>query len=510
MSRADAKAIVDNAPAFDAATTWPEPQELIVRDTAMQPYPVEALPDGIKQAVQEVQNFVRCPVAMVANVALAALSIVGQSLVDVRRASSLTSPVGLYFLAVAVSGERKSSCDGYFMQSIQHWQKGQEEKFKPVVKQYEADMRIWIAKTKGVQAAIEKAAREGKPCEAKEQELTRLEKQKPEEPRIPRLIYGDTTPEALAFALAKKWPCGGVMSSEAGIVFGGVGMSQDSVVRNLALLNTLWDGVPLSIDRKTTESFTVRGARLTMGLAVQPETIRRFFHDTKGLARGTGFAARFLIAWPESTQGERLFKEPPAHWPHLSAFHRRIETLLDHPMPINSLGQLAPTMLDLSPEAKAAWVRFHDDVEAELKPNGDMAETRDVASKAADNVARMAGLFHVFANGTQGQISFQHVQAAAAIVGWHLYEARRFLGEIALPQKTSHAAVLDAWLQRRFVDTKASHTSFREVQRFAPNPLRNRSALEAALGELEEAGRFRLCQHGQSKIIEINPALRGA
>jgi hypothetical protein len=33
-----------------------------------------------------------------------------------------------------------------------------------------------------------------------------------------------------------------------------------------------------------------------LGLAVQPETVRAFFEDSRGLARGTGFAARFLIA----------------------------------------------------------------------------------------------------------------------------------------------------------------------------------------------------------------------
>ena len=38
-------------------------------------------------------------------------------------------------------------------------------------------------------------------------------------------------------------------------------------MRNLAMLNQLWDGASLTIDRRTTESFTVRGARLTDGPA---------------------------------------------------------------------------------------------------------------------------------------------------------------------------------------------------------------------------------------------------
>lgn len=53
-------------------------------------------------------------------------------------------------------------------------------------------------------------------------------------PRIPRLLYADATPEALAHALATGWPSGGALSAEAGAVFGAHGMGQDTILRNLA------------------------------------------------------------------------------------------------------------------------------------------------------------------------------------------------------------------------------------------------------------------------------------
>ncbi|NJD06940.1 MAG: DUF3987 domain-containing protein [Methylococcaceae bacterium] len=79
----------------------------------------------------------------------------------------------------------------------------------------------------------------------------------------------------------------------------------------LALLNVLWDGGMHSVGRRTSESFTVRGVRLTIALQVQETTLRTFFEKSGGLARGTGFFARFLITWPESTQGFRPFSDPP-------------------------------------------------------------------------------------------------------------------------------------------------------------------------------------------------------
>jgi putative DNA primase/helicase len=90
-------------------------------------------------------------------------------------------------------------------------------------------------------------------------------------------------------------------------------MGSESVMRNLATLNQLWDGATLATSRRSSESFTVRGARLTMALQVQEATIRAFFANTKGLARGTGFLARFLVSWPQSTQGKRHFTDAPTN-----------------------------------------------------------------------------------------------------------------------------------------------------------------------------------------------------
>ncbi len=86
----------------------------------------------------------------------------------------------------------------------------------------------------------------------------------------------------------------------------------------------------------------MRGARLTVALQVQETTLRTFFDRSGGLARGTGFLARFLFAWPESTQGSRPFTEPPENWPHLAAFHRRIAEILEEPVPIDEDGALSP------------------------------------------------------------------------------------------------------------------------------------------------------------------------
>lgn len=488
---------------------WPDPQPFASRVYA-QPYPLEALPGTIRAAVEEVQAFVQAPVPLVASSALAALSLAVQTHWNIKRAEKLSGPTGLFLLTIADSGERKSTCDGFFTTVIREYEAQQGELAKPLLKNYQADLKAWEAKQSGVKQAIQARAKSGKDTQDLEFSLRNLEDTKPEPPKVPRLIYADATPESLKWSLAKTWPCGGVVSSEAGIVFGAHGMRNESAMMNLATLNTLWDGAEIATERRASESFTVRGARLTMALQVQEATLRTFFDQSGTLARGSGFMARFLVAWPDSTQGSRAFKEAPASWPNLGAFTRRVEHLLNQPAPFDQDGVLSPPELTFSTEAKAAWVAFHDRIERDLPAGERLHDIRDVASKIADNAARLATLFHAFEDAPGGCVGPDSFNSAARIAEWHLNEARRFFGELALPVGLADAARLEAWLITRCKKGGVCEVPTKEVQQFGPNGLREKAKIEAALLELEELGRAQRRQEGRRKFIALHPSLLSA
>ena len=486
---------------------WPEPLALTAK-TDPEPYPLDALPDTIRTAVEEVYAFAKAPLPLIASSALAALSLAVQAHVDVKRAEKLSGPVGLFLLTIADSGERKSTCDGFFMQAIRDYEASQAEAAKPLIKDHKVAMDAWEAKRGGIKEKIRQLAKASKSAHEQETALRNLEHDKPEPLRVPRLIYGDATPEALKWNLAMGWPSGGVVSSEAGLVFGAHGMGKDSVMRNLATLNQLWDGAEIATERRTSESFTVRGARLTIALQVQEATLRSFFDRSGGLARGTGFLARFLVAWPESTQGHRPFTDPPDNWPALARFNQRIANILEQDVPIDEEGALSPAVLSLAPDTKAAWVKFHDAIEDELRSGGELYDVRDVASKTADNAARIAGLFQLFEHGMGGAVGLAAFEGASRIAAWHLHEARRFYGELALPEEQADAVRLDCWLIDYGKREKTSIIPRREVQRnVTPGHLRQKNTLDIALAELVESGRVRLIQEGRRKEIHINPVL---
>lgn len=468
-------------------------------------YPIDALPIVIRNAVKEVLDFTQCPPALAACSALSALSLAAQHLANVSRAEGLTSPVSLYTLAIAESGERKTSVDKHFTSSISSWESYQAELLKDDIKRQQVNHQSWQMQFEGLKQKIKETSKQQKPTDTLTKQLLNLKHDEPEAIRVPRLIYGDVTPEQLGFSLAKGWPSAGVLSSEAGIVFGSHGMSGDSAMRSMAMLNVLWEGGKLNIDRRTSESYSVHGARLTMGLAVQADTVKNFFDNSKQLARGTGFAARFLIAWPESTQGNRLYKEPPKSWPHLSNFNKRITDLLDRLPKLNDAGGITPKTLNFTPDAKEAWIAFHDEVETALSHDGDMADLRDVASKAADNVARLAALFHLFKYNDTESINAELVEAASDIVTWHLFEAKRFLQQIATPSHIANAIKIDQYILRYCSEHKTDFIQQNHIRKHGA--IRDTKLLKEALNELIESNRIKIFLDGRTSIVQVNPEL---
>lgn len=495
--------IGDNLPmqrAHNRPAPWPELQPLHAKIEGLD-YPIDCLPPLIRDAVKEVQGFVQAPTALVALSALSSVSLSSQAHYDVERAKSLTGPIGLFMLAIAESGERKSSCDGFFSQALRDHDSEQAEAARPDIRTYEAAKTAWSAERSGVEAAIKAAAKAGDDTSDFKRQLLAHESLQPFPPIVPRLVYGDATPEALIDGLA-AWKSGGVLSAEAGAILGGHAMG-DSAMRNLATLNVLWSGEPIRQDRRSRPTVNIEGARLTIGLQVQEATLREFIRGTGELARGTGFFARCLLAWPESTQGTRTFRKPP-EFKSVGAFTDRLKMILSRPVPADH----AKKILHLSDDAHAAWVNYHDNIEAELREGGELRDIRDIASKTADNAARIAALFHVF-EGKTGAIDANTMGKACELTAWHLNESLRFFGQMSQPKNMSDAARIEDWAVRFLHGMETDKISTRDIQQ--RGPVRDKPSLDGALEELKDLGRVRTVTEGRKKNVQFRAeVLRGA
>jgi hypothetical protein len=79
----------------------------------------------------------------------------------------------------------------------------------------------------------------------------------------------------------------------------------------------------------------------------------------------------------------------------LKRYTQRITDLLQRPWAIDSDGALHPKALPLRSLARQTWINLHDTIEAQLGEFDELANVRPSASKAADNLLRIAGVLAV-------------------------------------------------------------------------------------------------------------------
>ncbi len=460
-------------------------------------YPVNALPSLIRNAVLSYQEYGQQPLPLIACSALANVSLACQSAANVMRDDLLTSPISLYFLVIAASGERKTAADKAFGQAIRKWEQKTRSELLPKVKKAQTKHQAWKVTKHALLAKIKNAVTD-KERESLEKKLIKVVDSEPVVPLIPTLFFEDATQEALTEQLANGWPSVSLWSDEGGIVLGGQGM-KNNTTKFVATLNGLWDGKSFNIHRKTSSSFTVSHRRLTINLMLQPLILQQLLSRGSEVSRDSGFLARNLIAYPESSMGIRYYKEPPS-LDSLKAYEQRLTECLELSISLDKMGCESIPALRFSPAAKEVWTVFFNKIEAGLTNPKQWLLIKDFASKSAENVARLAALFHLF-EGKKGDISSNTLENAIQIIEWHLWETRRLFGTTLLTATQQDAMQLIQWLK----DKKMQHASSRYLQQYSA--LRDKKKLDNAI-EYLSANRYIVVKKTKRKTeIFITPAI---
>jgi hypothetical protein len=124
-----------------------------------------------------------------------------------------------------------------------------------------------------------------------------------------------------------------------------------------------------------------------------------------------------------------------------------------------------------------------------MRPDGRLAMLRDVAGKAAEQAARIAGVLETIEDASALSISADAMIRACELADWHLCEAARLANDANIP-----AAIRDAldWLHGRGLGTVTAAT----LQKAGPGPLRRKARLDPAIEALE--------QHGWLKPVDVS------
>ena len=163
--------------------------------------------------------------------------------------------------------------------------------------------------------------------------------------------------------------------------------------------------------------------------------------------------------------------------------------------------------LSFSAPAQMAWEKIFNDIEYSTRPGGEFCEARDYASKVAENIARLAGVFHAFEGYEGTTISVDTLMSAADVVLWYAQEfIRLFSPADPLQDMITDAYELEGWLVRLVCSRGWYHVPTNFILQHGPNKLRNRDRLEWALNCIVTGGRASFFWQGKKRLIQLTPA----
>ena len=339
----------------------------------------------IEAAVTEAARELQISREMALMSAFGAMATACQGHVDVEMPTRHRVATSLMLLTIAESGERKTTTQNYFFDSIYVRNNAAYEASQAALVEHRVKHQLWNVHKRQLERTYSKYA-------AQEDEATTLAarvdveehlRAEPQPARSSKFLYEDTTPQALVQMLYENTPNGCLLTSEANSIFSGKALGE------LDKLNTLWDGGSVIVDRVSREGFILQNARLTLSLMAQPSVVARFMGKRGEEARGTGFLARFLVVRPYSMAGQR----PPialSALPRKKAFNDRARERLDLPAPPNR------QVLNFSEAASDVWYIYGQYLEKQMQENGLYYYLRDHASKLLENTSRLAAILHAF------------------------------------------------------------------------------------------------------------------
>ena len=452
-------------------------------------YPVDALGELLGNAAKRLAYYVQAPVGMAAQSVLAAASLAVQGHANIQKGHIGTSPTTLYFLTIALSGDRKTSLDRIAMKSIYEYQDERRAEHETLLAEHRADLEAHELRYQSIVKSYKGTGKNPKPMSHDQQqalaaELAELEQTRPKPPPRPHILMEEPTAEGIYKHLLEALPTAGLFSDEGGAFFSGHGMADEAKGRTITMLSQLWDGKAITRTRAGAgESGVLAGRRLAAHLMVQPVIADKVLSDP--LMLGQGFLARFLICAETSLIGTRFLASRPhdesaSRDPAVIRFWDALAALVRQPLPTNDAGELEPETLTITGPAYDAWVCTHDAIEEQLSRHGELSGIQAFAAKASDNVARIAAVLAYFE--TRTDPTPEHISRASELVGYYLQTMIQRTQEATQSTAEHEARELFDWIQQ--IGGELNADSFNKL----PTAYRKAKRARALLSLLVEYG----------------------
>ena len=463
-------------------------------------YPLDALGDVLGMAAKAMyREIVQAPLPVCCNAVLSAAALALQGHVDVELPHGGVKPISLYLLSILETGGRKSATDEHALKAISDYERELRELYDEKYALYQNRLDAWKSEREKIKR------KKNLTFQGKEFELNALGRE-PVPPPFPLVRYTEPSIEGLIQALRYGHPSAGLFTSEGGQFIGGHAMSDDAKMRSTTTLNRFWDGAPA--DRiRAAEKFLLVGRRISIHLQAQPDVATAMMCDRA--LQDNGFLSRFLISAPESLAGTRFAKSVSlSSRIALDEFTRAVMDHLRRELPYvqgKNCFELSPRVLRFSEEATALWWQFHDEVEAELKPEGRLAPVAGLGNKLPEHAARIAAVLAAFENKQHGtvktifeadevipepkpievMIDVLELERGIQIARYYADEALRIAAAAKINVELMDAKKLLDWLHAKWTE---AFVAIAPLVEFGPSALRDTAIMKRLVATLVEYG----------------------
>lgn len=386
-----------NATRTPDALRWTE-APIPLGGTAVPPWPSGVLRGPVGRFVDAVATSYEVPRDLPAVCALGVLSVVFGGRAEVCVNTDWREPVNLYLAVAMPPGSLKSPVMSRFFAPLEEWEREETARLS-------GDIALAASKIRTAERALERAekiaanATDDEARSSAEGDMKRavetLEKARRENVVAPQLVTRNATPAALTTLLSKQGGRLGLVSDEGGEVFAMMAgrTGKDGAPPDLDVYLTGHSGAGVRVERVSRAAEHIPHVNLTIAVATQPDTFNVLARPD---LRARGLPARFFYSVPPSNTGHRYQGEgaDEVMQPVNDLVAREWRTLARKALEaVRDLEE--PITLNLSAEARRAFIAWRNKTEPRLRENGgDLAPIADWCSKWGQAL-RVAGLLHL-------------------------------------------------------------------------------------------------------------------
>jgi len=469
---------------FDDRPVKPKRQQRRAAGVSHKPFPVDALPEPIRQLAVSGAIALGCDPSYIALPALgAAASVIGNARTICLKAS-WSEPCVLWVVIIGDPGSVKSPAIDLALQPVRRLQREALDRYEEELRRYEmektkheATLADWRKK--------KEASRDDPP-------------EPPARPQPQRFIVSDITTEALAEVLGTSPRGVGLFRDELAAFFRSFDAYKGGRGADCQAYLEMHRAGYLVVDRKTGQKKTLQVERAAVSImgSIQPGTFRRTLHRE---FFENGLVSRLLLTMPPRQQKQWTEKSIDA------AVLNRYDMLFDgllalEPQPSDE-GRFLPIEVSLTAEAKKLFADFYNDLA--IKQAEADEDVASALAKLEGYCARLALVIHLVRHEdgdrtltTPDAVDEASLAAAIRLTHWFAAEAERVYAVLRETEEDGVRRRLIELIQRR-----GGRITANDLRRFSTT---YRDSAEAANEALEE-----LARQGSGQWEPVPPGPKG-